>query len=60
MERRTSQTRVLDGTGRLRVRGRPRPGKDVMSRLTLCVSPSEAGCAGAAGALERVDTAAMV
>ena len=46
----TSHTLVLADTGMLSVRGIPRPGKDVMSRLTPCTwSSSGADATGATG-----------
>jgi len=50
--------RVLASTGMLSVRGSPRPGKDVMSRLTPCACSSSG--AEAAGATGVVATVAMV
>ena len=50
MVRRTSHMRVLADTGMLSVRGSPRPGKDVMRRLTPCAwSSSGAEATGTAG-----------
>lgn len=58
MARKTSHMRVLASTGMLSVRGSPKPGKDVMSRLTpRAWSSSGAEATGATGV---VATAAMV
>jgi hypothetical protein len=52
MARRTSHMRVLANTGMFNVRGSPRPGKDVISRLTPCAwSSSGAEATGATGVL---------
>lgn len=58
MARKTSHMRVLADTGILSVRGSPRPGKDVMSRLTPCEWSSSG--AEATGAADVVAIAAMM
>lgn len=51
----TSHMRVLASTGMLSVRGSPRPGKDVMSRLTPCEwSSTGAEATGATGVVAIV------
>jgi len=58
MARKTSHMCVLETTGMLSVRGSPKPGKDVMSRLTPCTWSSKG--AEATGATGVVAITAMV